>query len=127
MKEQEWDTMIEEIIDISKTNPKKASELYKIAYGKVQTWDHLAHIASGVTTRLNDKEFGKTLCNEAVEKAETALQYCIIAETISHPDGLNDKVWAKKVFQIALEKSKSDNMTASIKDSMYECLEEDWD
>ena len=34
MKEQEWDAMIEEIIEISKTNPDKASELYKTAYKK---------------------------------------------------------------------------------------------
>jgi len=124
MKEQEWDAMIEEIIEISKTNPEKASELYKAAYGKVETWEQLSVVADGVANRLNDKDWGRVLFEEMVKKAESALEYCISAELISHPDGIDDKIWANEVFQIALEKSNSDEMTADIKDSMEECLEE---
>jgi hypothetical protein len=124
MKEQEWDAMIEEIIEISKTNPDKASELYKTAYKKVENWEQLSVVADGVANRLNNKEWGRVLLEEMVQKAETASEYCISAELISHPDGLADKTWAKELFETALEKADSDEMIADIKDSMDECLED---
>jgi len=73
---------------------------------------------------LDDEEWAKSLFHKAVEKSEKAIEYCIIAEIISHPDALDDKKWAKELFEIALKKSDSEEMTADIKESMEECLEE---
>ena len=123
MKEQGWSAIIEEAIGFSKANPEKAGELYKLAYEKVENWEQLSLVADGVANRLNNKKWGRVLFEEVVERAETASEYCIVAELISHPDGLADKAWAKELFETAFEKAGSDEMKADIKDSMEECVD----
>ena len=124
LTEDEWNVLLEGIIDLSTENPQKTHELYKAAYGKVQNWKQLSEIADGVANRLRDKLWGTELCREAVAKAETSQQYCIMGEIISHRDGLNGNAWAKDVFQMALQKAETYQQTKSIKDSMEECLGE---
>lgn len=159
LTDDEWDQLMLGIMNVAEENPEDASKLYRAAYAKVQNWEQLSMIANDVSIILNDKEWGKELCDEvvekvegavdyaliggiisdsdglndkklgkflcgkAVEKAETALEYCIIAEIISHPDGLNDKSWARDIFQIALDKADTEDMKASVIDSMEDYLE----
>lgn len=123
MTEGEWDSLIEGVIGLVNDNREKAFEYYKVAYGKVQTWKQLSEVADGVVNRLKDRHWGIELCHEAVAKAKTGTQYCIMGEIISHPDGLNAKAWAEDVFLMALQKADSDAERKSIKDSMEECLQ----
>ena len=77
MKEQEWDAMLEEIIEISKTNPDKASELYKTALKKADSDEMKADIKDSMDECLEDQfvvppflSRSSTLRRRKVERSE---------------------------------------------------------
>jgi len=51
---------------------------------------------------------------------------CLIhlAPVFEEEPAFDDKVWAKKLFKIALDKAKSPKIRAEIQESMEECLDE---
>ena len=110
-----------------KISRKKARICLKKAYQNVSsTWEH-SQLADMVGNLLKDKVWGMELIRENEKKCKNSLNYCILGETVSHPDGFNDRVLAAKYFRIALEKAENEKQRESVLDSIEDCLEEKWE
>ena len=110
----------------AKISKKKAVVYLKKAYRDISSTREHGQLADMVGNLLKDKAWGMKLIRENEKKCKSSLDYCILGEIASHPDGLNDRGLASKYFRIALEKAENEKQRESILDSIEDCLEEKW-
>ena len=110
----------------AKLGKKKAETCLKKAYRNISSIREHGQIADMVGNLLKDKDWGMRLIRENEKKCNSSLDYCILGESVSHPDGFNDRRLASKYFRIALEKAENEKQRESVLDSIEDCLEEKW-
>jgi hypothetical protein len=110
----------------AKISKKKAVVCLKKAYRDISSTREHVQLADMVGNLLKDKVWGMKLVRENEKKCKSSLDYCILGEIVSHPDGFNDRGLASKYFRIALEKAENEKQRESILDSIEDCLEEKW-
>ena len=110
-----------------KLSREKAGKCLKRAARHASSaWEH-SQVADMVGNLLKDKVWGRMLIRKAEKKCRSSLDYCILGETVSHPDGFNDRDEAARYFRIALEKAENDRRREDVLDSIEDCLEEKWE
>jgi hypothetical protein len=110
-----------------KLSREKAGKCLKRAARHASSaWEH-SQVADMVGNLLKDKVWGRVLIRKAEKKCRSSLDYCILGETVSHPDGFNDRDEAARYFRIALEKAENDRRRDDVLDSIEDCLEEKWE
>ena len=108
---------------------KEGRKLLKEAEKKITCFDDESRMADAVLNALNDFKWGRKLFDKAVLKfkSESSEYFCVMAEVISHPQGLNDRKQARELLKIALGLADTDKQKMSVADSAEDCLEEKWE
>jgi hypothetical protein len=105
---------------------KEGRKLLKEAEARTQTYFEQIQLADAVLNALHDLTWGKRLIAQTTTavKHEASETICILAEVISHPDGLNDQKGARELFKTALALADDRKQRLSIADSIENSLED---
>lgn len=105
-----------------------AKEAYKLALSKVTLLRDLRNLADNLATKKDsfyDKDMAKEIYKEALLKTTLPYDYLCIAESLCNQNMLNDKVWAKEVYKLAIKASSNSDDLEAIAQSVEENLDDE--
>ncbi len=105
-----------------------AKEAYKLALSKVTLLRDLRNLADVLALKNDsfyDKDMAKEVYKEALFKTTLPYDYLCIAESLCNESMLDDKIWAKEVYNLAIKASSNSDDLEAIAQSVEENLDDE--
>lgn len=105
-----------------------SKEVLNIAIKKVTRIRELIVIADDISRKnlkYYDKDLARSLYIEAIDKSTTSYEFYEIAESLCNIDLLNDSLWAKEIYEKAIEVCESADELTYIADSIASDLKDE--